>query len=218
MRSLTTNEVDAVRQAVSQIESPIDRLRMTWVIELLLANGPRTSDLTSGRMHEIQVEYIAGQACWVWRLVGKGAKPGALPLSDRCVEALKEFRQAIGLPAEPEPTEPPYPIFPKVRGLKPFQPDTFRPMTRQGVYKRFQGLFMAAADILSGNGLHVESRALKTATTHDLRHTCLKGIADRSNGDMRLVMKMGRHSSIVTSGKYARASLADLAEFVRSGG
>jgi integrase len=61
----------------------------------------------------------------------------------------------------------------------------------------------------------MDAKVLRAATTHDLRHTALKDLADRTGGDMRLVKEFAGHASIETSSIYTRTRLTDLLRAVR---
>jgi site-specific recombinase XerD len=214
--SLSRNQEAAIREAVREIPKAIRRLQARFHVELLLAAGPRTSEMVEANMRDIQPEVIEGKTYIVWRVVGKGNKPRAIPLQPSAIKAMEEFRLALGLSPRPDRNEPPYPIAASLRGLRAFEPHTFRPITRQSLYARFQKLYLDAAKILSKQGLNDEAVALQSATTHTYRHTALKALADATGGDMRKVMKLAGHSSLATAGKYTRSSLADLADALDS--
>lgn len=214
LHALSPNQVDAILAAVKGISKAIERLQMRFLVELLLFAGPRTSDLITGNMRDIQPEVIEGKIFTIWRVVGKGNKPRAIPLKRSTVEALQDYREALGLPKIPDNNEPPYPIAMRIRGLRAFEPHTFKSVTRQGLYLRFQRLYEKAAANLVESGFESEARAIGSATTHTYRHTALKSLADASMGDMRKVMKLAGHSSLSTSGRYTRSTLAELAEFM----
>lgn len=215
--ALSDNQIKAVRKAARQIPQSIKRLQMNFLAELLLTGGPRTSDIVSASMRDIQTEIFGGKSFVIWRVVGKGKKPRAIPLQQSAIRALKELRQALGLKAMPEREEPPYPIALQLRGLRPFEPKTFKGITRQALYQRIQTLYSMSVTILLEDGFVDEAAALESATTHTLRHTALKSVADRSKGDMRKVMKLAGHTSLATSGRYTESSLAELAEFINDG-
>ena len=214
VRALSPNQVEAIRNAVSATRGSIKRSHLRFLVELLLATGARTSDLVSASMRDIQPEVIEGKTFMIWRVVGKGNKPRAIPLNLTVIKAMQDFRLRIGLPLNPDRNEPPYPIAMSIRGLQPHKPETFRGVTRQSVYSKFQVVYKRAAKILVAKGLQTEAIALQSATTHTYRHTALKTLADATNGDMRKVMKMAGHTSLSTSGRYTGSTLAELAEVV----
>lgn len=214
LHALSPNQVNAILAAVKEIPKAIERLQTRFLVELLLFAGPRTSDLITGNMRDIQPEVIEGKIFTIWRVVGKGNKPRAIPLKRSTVEALQDYREALGLSKIPDNNEPPYPIAMRIRGLRAFEPHTFKSVTRQGLYLRFQRLYEKAAENLVESGFESEATAIGSATTHTYRHTALKSLADASKGDMRKVMKLAGHSSLSTSGRYTKSTLAELAEFM----
>lgn len=218
IRALSSVQVDALIRVADQESDPLLRARAKWIMALMLTVAPRTSDLVNATMQDIRREVIENQEHWILRVVGKGGKPAALPLPGPVMETLFEFRSALGLCEAPQRNEPPYPILPRRRGLRPGQPDTFASVTRNGVWRIFQDLFSNAADYLTLKNQENYAHTLRSATTHDLRHTGLKRQADRANGDLRLIQKLGRHSSIATTAQYGRSSTAELAKFLSEGG
>lgn len=216
IRALSAVQVDALVHVIRMEKDTILRARAKWLMALMLAVAPRTSDLISATMQDIRREVIEDKERWILRVVGKGGKPAALPLPGAVVATLFEFRSVLGLCEVPQKDEPPYPIIPRRRGLRPGQPETFASVTRNGVWRIFQELFSRAADHLVEAGQETQAQTLRFSTTHDLRHTGLKRQADRANGDLRLIQKLGRHSSIATTAQYGRSSIAELAAFLDS--
>jgi len=218
LHALNLRQEDYVYRAVERIKDEKDRLRMRWIMRLLLTVGPRSSEIVHGLMRDIQFREVNGVPVWVLNVTGKGEKSRKLPLAHATMEAFRQFRVALGLPEAPEKNEPPYPLFPKIRGFRPGPGGIWSAASRNGLYKRIQAVLHEAADIAKhdpntdDNQKMLDAATLSSCTTHGLRHTALKRFADETGGDMRLVKLLGGHESIQTSNIYTRATFADLVE------
>jgi len=220
--ALTEKQVEALWKAVAEITNPLDKLRMTWLTELFLTAGPRVAEVVDGVMGSVEMKIVEDRSLWVITLRGKGRRKRTIPLPSPVMKALGDFREALGLPRAPHRAGPDggIPLAPRIgQRRKPVLPsnvDKIKSMTANGIYKRYQTLFERAAGILSEAGKEVEATKALTATTHDLRHTALKRLADETGGDLRLVQKMAGHRSIGTSAMYARSGLTELEEALMS--
>lgn len=220
VQALTDSQQALLRHAAKSVEDPHDRARMVWIVELLLTAGLRTTEVVEGTMQWFRTVSVDGEVHWVIDIVGKGGKKRTIPIAQEAFTALMDFRRTVGIHTPlGDRNEPPYPLFPAVRGFRAGVDGSWKMVSRNGLYKRVQAVLEMAAKLAddkadrdpAGADQHkMDAIALRRATTHDLRHTALKDLADRTGGDMRFVKAFAGHASIETSSIYTRSRLADL--------
>ena len=224
VHALTGRQEALLRHAAHEVADPVDRARMVWAVQLLLTAGLRTTEVVEGTMHWLRTVSVHGEVHWVLDVLGKGGKSRTIPIGSETFTALMDFRKAIGVRSRlGDPDEPPYPLFPATRGFRPGVDGRWKAVSRNGLYKRLQAVLEAAAKIADEKVLRepdlaeqheMDAKALRKATTHDLRHTALKNLADKVGGDMRLVKAFAGHASIETSSIYTRSNLSDLIQAI----
>lgn len=138
-----------------------------------------------------------------------------MPLSEDVVTALGQFRALLGLSPYPAPLEsvPLAPSFWTLKADGKISPENLKPLTRQSLYNIVTGIMEAAATILGGN--HEEYDSLRRASTHWLRHTALKDLADNTD-DLRFVQQVAGHSDIKTTMIYTSAKTHELYDAIET--
>lgn len=104
---------------------------------------------------------------WWFTTVGKGNKKRQIALSDTMLEALKRWRQFLGLSSLPSPADQ-SPLIPKMKGQGPITNTSY-------IRKIVQFCFDQATLRLTNDNHREEAEFLTDATVHWLRHT---GISD----------------------------------------
>lgn len=104
---------------------------------------------------------------WWFTTVGKGNKQRQIAVSDAMLEALKRWRQHLGLSTLPSPADK-SPLLPKTKGQGPMS-------STNHIRKIVQGCFDQAINNLNQDGHVEDAETLTEATVHWLRHT---GISD----------------------------------------
>ncbi|MCE3239309.1 MAG: Phage integrase family protein [Gammaproteobacteria bacterium] len=104
---------------------------------------------------------------WWFTTVGKGNKKRQIAVSDTMLEALKRWRQFLGLSSLPSPADQ-SPLIPKTKGQGPITNTSY-------IRKIVQYCFDQTTLRLINDNHHEEAESLTTATVHWLRHT---GISD----------------------------------------
>jgi site-specific recombinase XerD len=104
---------------------------------------------------------------WWFVTVGKGNKQRQIAVSNAMLEALKRWRNHLGLSSLPSPADN-TPLLPKFKGHGPVTSTTY-------IRCVVQGCFDKAMEQLKQDNLPEEAEALLEATVHWLRHT---GISD----------------------------------------
>lgn len=189
--------------------------RTRWLITLFHNCGPRVSEVATHGMGSIKPITHRGRTIWVWHITGKGRKLREVPLSEDVVTALGQFRALLGLSPYPAPLEsvPLAPSFWTLKADGKISPENLKPLTRQSLYNIVTGIMEAAATILGGN--HEEYDSLRRASTHWLRHTALKDLADNTD-DLRFVQQVAGHSDIKTTMIYTSAKTHELYDAIET--
>jgi len=224
-RSLNDDQWDIVKEALNALPSDTPKKelfaeRAHWLITLFHTCGPRVSEVANHGMGSIKPVKHRDRTIWVWYIMGKGKKLREVPLSTETVRAMTRFRSVLGLSPYPTLYEstPLAPSFWTVKADGNVNLDTLRPLTRQSLYKIVTDIMKAAAAIARPES--DEYNALTRASTHWLRHTALKNLADNTD-DLRFVQQIAGHSDIKTTMIYTSAKtheLYDAIEDARSRG
>lgn len=139
--------------------------RTLFIMKALYGMYLRISELAASPRWEPQMGHFQKDADgnWWFLTVGKGNKERLISVSDAMLEALKRYRESLGLmnlPSRGETT----PLIAKAHGQTAIQ------STRQ-IRCIVQACFDAAFARMDADGLKEEAIELKTATVHWLRHT-----------------------------------------------
>lgn len=219
-RSLTHAQWDAVEEALNALpyESRKQQLfaeRARWLMTLFHNCGPRASEVATHGMGTIKAVRHRDRTIWVWFVTGKGNKLREVPLASDLVVAMSRFRSTLGLPPYPAPMEstPIAPSFSTLKADGALDPDKLKPLTRQSLYNIVTGIMESAAKRLGED--HEECASLRRASTHWLRHTALKELADHSD-DLRHVQQMAGHADIKTTMIYTSAKTHELYDAIES--
>lgn len=165
------------------------RRRMIFSFAYLLA--PRISEMASAEMGD----FIQREGRWWWRVVGKGDKAARIPVPDDMMALLGDWREVLGLAAEPRPGEE----GPVLRGL-----DGHRGLGDNQLYRLIRDTFRQAADALeaeAGEQAMSQVARLRAATPHWLRHTALTHQA-QAGVELRYLASTARHARLDTTAQY----------------
>ncbi len=202
--------------------------RNRFFILLLLGTGLRAHEAVACDMTDVgpYTDPQLGDVYWGLQLrKEKGGPAGNLAYLDEIViDAFHMYREAFGLPADPEQKE--------VNGLI-LSPLTNRSAggksatgrrrraawrsvrTRQTAWNIIKAEFSAAAAALRDEGDGAAAALLERVSTHWLRHTRATELV-LSGHDMRLVAEMMRHKDIRTTMRYTHLEFFDLARQLRA--
>jgi site-specific recombinase XerD len=219
-RSLTHTQWAAVERAIDALPcaSKKEQLfagRTRWILTLFHNCGPRVSEVATHGMGSIKPMKHRGRTIWVWFIVGKGKKLREVPMSEDVVMALSQFRTLLGLSPYPAPLEsiPLAPSFWTLKSDGKVESEKLKPLTRQSLYTIVTGVMESAADILGRENEEYES--LCRASTHWLRHTALKDLADNTD-DLRYVQQVAGHADIKTTMIYTNAKTHELYDAIEN--
>lgn len=143
--------------------------RTLFIMTSLYAMYLRISELAASerwlpKMHDFHRDH---EGCWWFTTVGKGNKERQIAVSDAMLNALKRYRQHLGLSILPSPSDASF-LLPKVKGKGPIT-------NISHIRKIVQFCFDKAIVRLKEDGHTEDAESLNEATVHWLRHT---GISD----------------------------------------
>lgn len=173
-RCLSEHDVEALL-SVPDADQPRG-LRDIALLEIMYATGMRVSELLNLRIHDVNPE--AGFVL----VRGKGDKERMIPLGEKAADAVRNYQQD-GRPHLGQATATDL-LFP---GRRPRQP-----LTRQGFWKNFRRLALAAG---------IEGQL----SPHTLRHSFATHLLEHG-ADLRAVQALLGHADITTTQIYTHVS------------
>ncbi|MFQ3787407.1 tyrosine-type recombinase/integrase [Halomonas sp. A29] len=165
------------------------RRRTIFGFAYLLA--PRISEMAAAEMGD----FFQREGRWWWRVTGKGGKTARIPVPEDMLALLADWRETLGLAAEPRPGEED----PVLRGL-----DGRRGIGDNQLYRLIRDTFRQAADALeaeAGEKATSQVARLRAATPHWLRHTALTHQA-QAGVELRYLAGTARHARLDTTAQY----------------
>lgn len=146
-------------------ENPVLHERTLFMMNALFAMYLRISELAASERWIPQMGhfYVDIDSNWWFKTVGKGNKERDISVSNAMLEALKRYRNKLGLTSLPSPGES-VPLISKTLGKGPIKG------TRH-IRKIVQQCFDKAIDRLKADGFKEDAEMLSAATVHWLRHT-----------------------------------------------
>lgn len=142
--------------------------------------------------------YTEGGGRWWLDVMGKGARPRRLPVSDALLDALRAYREAFGLPGEASRTDrTPLVLSSRSRQLAG--------VTDEAAAEVIKAVFADAADAADLRGERDTAATLRQASAHWLRHSMLTNHAN--NGvQLKTLQDTAGHASIATTAGYLHKS------------
>ncbi|MAD45960.1 MAG: integrase [Oceanospirillaceae bacterium] len=203
VRRLSNLQWDFILETIEGLaqDHPGEHERSLFVMRLLFGMYLRISELVADeRSTPVMGDFHTdADGNWWLRVVGKGNKARLVTVSDDMLDALKRYRQHLGLSRLPYVGEQ-TPLVPKIKGRGPVT------STRQIRYL-VQNAFDAAYERMRSQGLEDEAQELKVATVHWLRHT---GISeDVKFRPKEHVKEDAGHASMATTDRYIDTELRE---------
>ncbi|MFP4889693.1 tyrosine-type recombinase/integrase [Paraburkholderia sp. EG304] len=140
---------------------------------------------------------------WTLHVLGKGHRPRAIPLPAACLPALRAYRSAVGLPADPATNER-LPLIHSERG---------RALGVSGLYDEVRAVFALAATRVPLEDSAMRA-ALERASTHWLRHGYARTLVVDHRVPLPVAQALLGHASVQTTAAYARTDISQLRAFV----
>lgn len=146
-------------------EDPDLHERTLFIMAALFSMYLRISELVAdNRWQPTMGDFAVDQdGNWWFTTVGKGNKQRQISVSDRMLDALKRYRNHLGLSPSPSIAEQ-TPLINKIRGSGPVTSTRYIRMVVQTCFDR-------AISRLKQDGFSDDANALSAATVHWLRHT-----------------------------------------------
>lgn len=163
--------------------------RNRWIFDLLYFTGCRRAEIINARMSD----FIFQRGQWWLKVVGKGSKPGQIPVTNELLSSLIRYRRFMGLTEYPSPSETDIPILCSRHGH-------LRPLTDSAIYKIIKKICNKIADDLKIKDPS-SSYVFRQVSTHWLRHTSATHQVD-AGIDIRTVKKNLRHELLETTMRY----------------
>ncbi|MDP1573052.1 MAG: tyrosine-type recombinase/integrase [Pseudomonadota bacterium] len=169
--------------------------RLRFVLPFAHATGLRLSELVeanTGRIYTMPLRASVGVR-WMLKVLGKGSKWRAVPLSDRIISILGEYLVKRGVNSDPFSCPLETPLIAKVSNNDP--------VSTSSLYKAIRDFFQMVADSLRAEGRNQEAKTFDRASVHWLRHTCGSHLGT-SGVPVNLIQKLMGHASLATTGIY----------------
>jgi site-specific recombinase XerD len=143
---------------------------------------------------------------WTLRVLGKGDKERAIPLTRSCAQVLRDYRQARGLPALPGALE----RAPLIHGEKGSA------LVARCLYDEVKAVLFAVADKLEP-GDAAGAQLLRVVSPHWLRHAYARTLGVDKGVPLPAAQVLLGQVSVRTTAEYAETDLSKLREFVEQG-
>ncbi|WP_019025503.1 MULTISPECIES: tyrosine-type recombinase/integrase [unclassified Thioalkalivibrio] len=147
---------------------------------------------------------------WRIRIRGKGGREDLLPMSDRLLQAARDYLRCAGGPSLPSPGN----STPLVRGAR-----KETGISSRRIHQLYTPVFARARDILRSKGEEDRANMMTEASPHWFRHTGITRFSDRAralNMPDKVVQKFGRHERYETTAQYIHKDIEDLESVVRT--
>lgn len=168
--------------------------RVLWIVRLLLSQWLRREEAALLRMGD----FMHGENGWEIRVQRKGRKEQYLPALSSTMQALMAYRESLGLPSLPAPSERTAPAIRRIKGQKslPVQPLL--------LYTEVRWLATETTNWALDDGRLTDSerQRLLECSPHWFRHS---GVSRALNAgkDVSMVSRMAGHESVnTTTGMY----------------
>lgn len=192
---LSRADWDCLMESIDAIADEAHRVRARLLMRLALVTGMRLSELADARCDRIYSRPMrdGSGARWMLKVLGKGAKWRAVPLTDDVLQLLRESLRLRGLPDDPASVPAGTAILARLVDGEP--------MTDSGVAKVVKGLFADVARRLLDAGERDHARAFERASTHWIRHTTGSFLGNDGAPPSQIQQLLG-HASVATTTIY----------------
>ncbi len=183
--------------------------RTRWILILLFVAWLRRDELARLRMNDFRQEHLEGK--WTLQTLGKGNKPRTIPLPSLIIAALARYREAMGLPALPEPDDPLPAVLPIPRGRVEGVTEATA-LSVDVIYTAVKAIARKAADELEaadpveakrpGSDLSMTIRTLRSLSPHWFRHSGATTALNRGMPLQEASKLLGHASPATTANMY----------------
>lgn len=194
-RVFSTGQWDYLMTFLDTLPADDATSRLRFVLPFAQSTGLRLSELVDasiGRLYTMPLKEGLGVR-WMLKVLGKGGKWRAVPLSNRVMDRLREYLAHRGLDPDPLANPPETPLISRLGSQEPVSGST--------LYKTLRTVFRQAAESLATDGKDQDAKVFRRATVHWLRHTCGAHLAS-SGVPVNLMQKLLGHASLATTSIY----------------
>ncbi|QYK11192.1 site-specific integrase [Shewanella rhizosphaerae] len=196
------------------IAEPEIHQRSLFLIKLIYGCYLRVSDVSARTGYSpIMGQFKQDKQTGIWRFhipKSKGGKQRQIPLSNALIEALKQYREHLGLSPLPGYQEQ-TPIFVRHRaagrGREVGLVDANLGIRQ--VREAVQSLINHAADKAAADGLLEDAEVMRKLTVHSIRHTGITHDINLNGRPLSHVQADAGHESIDTTSQYLHTSQAE---------
>ena len=200
VRYLELDEIHAVLDALAEYpvkdaKTKFKVIRARYIVLLLFYTGLRIAEAANHNMGKI----IQREENWFLRVIGKGNKLREIPVPDELLEALADFRLAVGLPS-PQP---------KYREKTPLIPmeNLKQPISTRRIDQILKWAFKLGSMQFEIDKPRKASK-LRSASAHWLRHSYVTYLLD-AGAPLKVAQENAGHSDIRTTMHYRHVSQTD---------
>jgi site-specific recombinase XerD len=194
-RVFSAGQWDYLMAFLDSLPADEARARLEFALPFAQATGLRLSELVdakTGRIYTMPLKEGLGVR-WMLKVLGKGGKWRAVPLSSRIMVRLRAYLAHRGLDPDPLANPADTPLIARLDGEGPASASV--------LYKALRECFQQAAQRLEAEGKDQDAKAFRRATVHWLRHTCGAHLAS-SGVPVNLIQKLLGHASLATTSIY----------------
>jgi len=174
--------------------------RLKFVLPFAYSTGMRISELvdaTIGRIYTMPLSDDMGVR-WMLKVLGKGGKWRAVPISSGTIEALKAYLGHRGLNQDILSNPPETPLIASLTSAGA--------VTSSALSKSLDAFFKEVASTIKADGKLIEAKAFERATVHWLRHTCGSHLALSGEVPLNVIQRLLGHASLQTTSIYTDTS------------
>jgi site-specific recombinase XerD len=187
-------------------------IRLRALLHFLKSTGLRRAEAESATKGAISFIEVDDAYVSILSVVGKGRKQRDVPLEQTIIElVIEHHRDVLG---DVNKASDSMPLF--LASASPFHTDNLplqRPMTGHTMYTQIKGLFARCSVRCTSPQ---EKQAFLDASTHWMRHTFGKGLADHGASTRAMQALLG-HSDPATTSIYTKSEMKDMVrEFKRA--
>jgi len=199
-RYLEWDEIDSVLTALEQhpVHNEIEKfqvIRARYILLLLFYTGLRISEAANHRMGNC----LQREDNWFLRITGKGKKIREIPLPDALLQALSDFRRAVGLSSSEPKFRERTPLIP-MQNLK-------QSISPRRISQILQWAFELGAQRIEADTPRKASK-LRKASAHWLRHSYVTYLLE-SGAPLKVVQENAGHSDVGTTMHYRHVAQID---------
>jgi len=169
--------------------------RARYMVLLLFYTGLRIREAEEHTMGH----FIQRESNWFLRVTGKGKKTREIPAPDALMQALADFRSAVGLPS-------PAPKYREKTPLVPMQ-NIKQPVSVRRIDQIMRWAFNLAAIQFDADAPQKASK-LRAASAHWLRHSYVTYLLE-SGAPLKVAQENAGHSNVATTMHYRHVAQTD---------